>query len=60
MSAHGLVIPLGVLPGMRYIVPLSCRYEALVPGRPDFAVQYKEKIFCFAGEAERDRFMRCV
>ena len=48
------------MPGMRYIVPLSCRYEALVPGRPDFAVQYKEKIFCFAGEAERDRFMRCV
>ena len=36
----------------------SCRYEALVPGTPEFAVQYQKKIFCFAGEEERNRFMR--
>uniref|UniRef100_H3AND6 Adenylate kinase 9 n=1 Tax=Latimeria chalumnae TaxID=7897 RepID=H3AND6_LATCH len=34
------------------------RYEALIPGSIDFAVEYRDKIFIFEAEEKRQKFMR--
>lgn len=35
------------------------RYEALVRGKMEYAVEYKERIYICKTEKERDMFLRC-
>lgn len=35
------------------------RYEALVQGKMEFAVEYRELIYFFESRQKQDRFMRC-
>ena len=46
----------------RVSVELSCpclhRYESLVAGTSNYVAEYKNKLYCFASEANLDRFMR--
>ena len=47
-------IPVGDI----YRLLFSFRYEALIPGDSELVAKYKEKIYLFASEMTRDKFMR--
>uniref|UniRef100_A0A3Q3Q5R8 Uncharacterized protein n=2 Tax=Monopterus albus TaxID=43700 RepID=A0A3Q3Q5R8_MONAL len=34
------------------------RYEALVPGKPEYAVEYRERIYIFESKQKQDKFLR--
>ena len=38
---------------------LVIRYEALVRGNVEYAVEYREQIYIFETKAKQDKFLRC-
>lgn len=36
----------------------ACRYESLIPGKPELVAEYKGKLFCFSTEANQEKFLR--
>ena len=50
-----------ILLHLNLFVSPSCprfRYEAIIPGNPDFLVEYRQNLYCFLSEEKLQKFLR--
>ena len=57
MATNGVCVCLCVF-AYNYVSNFIPRYESLVPGVPDLAAEYKNKLYCFSSEKNLEKFMR--
>ncbi len=44
----------------RHVILFTCRYEALVRGKTEYAVEYRNKIYIFENEKKQEQFLQWV